>query len=308
MMKFNISPLLLYLIVIITLVYSCKKDPGSNPYATVNSAGSAKTDTSYPSSFVGLHQAIFSIKCAVPACHDGSFEPDFRTIESAYANLVYQPVVKKLKPWVYRIVPYDTAKSWLWQRINHSLIISGKDTSQGRMPLYSSALSTAELNNISKWILSGAKDMLGHVNLIPNAQPTIVSFTAYSSANTQLDTKTVSGVKGNPFIVDTNMVFTIYVLIQDDSTLVSNLIHNQLKLSLVENDFSAAKSYPGTYIVKGTSKLWSYTINSSNFSVGDTVYFHCYTNDQSHSMDTEYPRAETSSYYKTLWSFKIVPY
>ena len=32
--------------------------------------------------------------CANSGCHDGSFEPDFRTIESSYNTLVYQPVIK----------------------------------------------------------------------------------------------------------------------------------------------------------------------------------------------------------------------
>ena len=84
---------------------------------------------------------VFQPKCAQPACHDGAFSPDFRTIESAYASLVYNDVVKKLSPWKYVITPGDTANSWLWQRVNHEMIVSGNDTSQGRMPLYFDKLS-----------------------------------------------------------------------------------------------------------------------------------------------------------------------
>jgi hypothetical protein len=51
-----------------------------------------------PYSITGLHKNIFSAKCSMPGCHDGNFEPDFRTIQSSYSTLVYQTVNKTVLP------------------------------------------------------------------------------------------------------------------------------------------------------------------------------------------------------------------
>ncbi|MGB1317595.1 MAG: hypothetical protein ACPG5W_05290, partial [Flavobacteriales bacterium] len=60
-----------------------------------------------PASFVGLHQNIFKPTCANSGCHDGTFEPDFRTIESSYNTLVFHDVVKNnpAGTYEYRVKP-----------------------------------------------------------------------------------------------------------------------------------------------------------------------------------------------------------
>src|SRR5881392_1918465 len=76
-------------------INGCKKEPVPlvNPYDGVNykidSASQAVPD---PNSIVGLHKNIFSTRCALPGCHDGTFEPDYRTVQSTFSTLVYQPV------------------------------------------------------------------------------------------------------------------------------------------------------------------------------------------------------------------------
>jgi hypothetical protein len=40
-------------------------------------------------SIAGLYTYIFKPTCANVGCHDGTFEPDFRTLESAYNSLVF---------------------------------------------------------------------------------------------------------------------------------------------------------------------------------------------------------------------------
>ena len=59
------------------------------------------------------HKNILEPKCANPACHDGTFEPDFRTIEGSYNTLVYHPVTKNDEDLTYehRVVPGDIRAS-----------------------------------------------------------------------------------------------------------------------------------------------------------------------------------------------------
>ena len=60
-----------------------------------------------PASIEGLHANIFGKTCANSGCHDGNFEPDFRTIESTYNTLVFQPIIKNdlQGTYEYRVVP-----------------------------------------------------------------------------------------------------------------------------------------------------------------------------------------------------------
>ncbi len=104
-----------------------------NPYDTLQYPENKVPEIAVDSnSFLGIHKYILSKKCAVPACHDGSFEPDYRTVQSAYNTLVYAGVVKNdsAKSFEYRVVPGDTAHSWLHERITTT------DAVLGRMPLY----------------------------------------------------------------------------------------------------------------------------------------------------------------------------
>src|SRR5688572_4080833 len=104
-----------------------------NPYDSIDyGTGGSNPVIIDSSSFLGIHTFILSKKCAVPACHGGSFEPDYRTIESSYNTLVYHPVVKNnaTNDFTYRVVPFDTGASWLHERITTT------DPVLGRMPLY----------------------------------------------------------------------------------------------------------------------------------------------------------------------------
>src|SRR5690606_15850599 len=81
----------------VLLLSGCKKeeviqkntpDAPFNPYDTITHTPPTQEMPKVDSaSFMGLHTFIFSKSCAQPACHDGSFEPDFRTVESAYNSL-----------------------------------------------------------------------------------------------------------------------------------------------------------------------------------------------------------------------------
>ncbi len=82
-----------------------------NPFETTGGGGTS-VSTVDSNTFLGLHTHVFAQTCAQPGCHDGSFEPDFRTVESAYRTLVYHPVVKNTpdERFDFRVVPGDRSE------------------------------------------------------------------------------------------------------------------------------------------------------------------------------------------------------
>ena len=316
-MKEKIIYLFACALLIAAVVAGCKKekpDP-ANPFESLNDAPTDISDTVDANTFLGIHKNILSVKCANPSCHDGSFEPDYRTVESAYNTLVYHPVIKKLSPWNFRVVPFDTAKSWLWQRVNHEKIISGMDTSGGRMPLYKDALSSSELKNISTWILNGARDIHGAVPVFPNEEPKVNGYVAVDSANTNVTLSSAydraDSLYYNPFIVSHNQAMIIAVEAEDDSTDASLFQNCTLKLSQSQDNFTSAVSKTCTLITftdaTGLHKLWIAYINTKNFPASTTQYMRFYLNDGDHPASTEFPLNESLIYYKTFWSFYIKP-
>ena len=63
-----------------------------NPFDTITPPSPPVTTPIDSSTFLGLHEYIFSTTCAVPGCHDGHFEPDFRSVQSSYNTMVYHVV------------------------------------------------------------------------------------------------------------------------------------------------------------------------------------------------------------------------
>ena len=85
-------------------VVACRKeeDPIPNPYDNpLNDPppSGGGPDPFDPSSIQGLHQNIFSTKCASAGCHDGNFEPDFRSVESSYIRWCITEIRKREILW-----------------------------------------------------------------------------------------------------------------------------------------------------------------------------------------------------------------
>lgn len=306
--------------ILLVAVNSCKKEeepepaPPPNPYDEVNYGGTTNNSTPPdPNSFVGIHTNIFKTRCAMPGCHDGNFEPDFRTVQSAYATLVYHRVKKKLSPWVFRVAPGDTANSWLWQRINHELIVSGADTSQGRMPLYSSMLPASEMSNIRTWILNGAKDMFGYTPTYPNTEPRIQPYYYATNSSFSIDygktENRMDSIYYNPFFLPDNTSINLAFFVEDDSTAVSAMLVNKLKISLNPNDFSAPIGiYTATYVnFPPNPPLHLVSINTAILPKSDTLFMRYFVNDGDHTNDTYFPTDNLPFPYKTYWSFYINP-
>ena len=312
----NISFLFLLLTAtIFCIIQSCSKDGQvpDNPYKKVSyDKDIVLIDTLSPSSIVGLHKNIFQIRCAILACHNGNFEPDFRTVQSTYATLLYQPIKKNniAKTFSFRVVPFDTTHSLLHERLTNCCFVNQDD----RMPQDNIGIPLArnDIDNINKWIMNGARDMFGQTVKYPDKEPNILYFVAFDTLPPKVTlsdkSNRVGGVFYNAFIVHPNSNMVVVISVQDDSTAIENLQYNKLKLSLNKKDFSAAKEYTAKFYDFGKDgRFWIASLNTIDFPSDTTVYMRYYVNDGHHTNNKEMPDDQLPDPYRTFWSFYITP-
>lgn len=292
------SILILSLIVFLVACYKEVPDDQPNPFDGQNTdQNPGDKDSLDPSSFAGLHKQIFSVRCAVPLCHDGSFEPDFRSIESAYQNLVYHKVVKNdaQNSFTYRVIPHDVDHSWLIERLITD------DPVLGRMPLYANPLSETQLGHIKAWINKGCPDVAGNPAKYPNLQPQTITRFALDGNNQRVDTN-FDGRFPAPFIVPPGLTFKLIVQVKDDSTATNMLKNMEFKFSYDRDNFIGATTKPAFYLLEDFVMV---TLNSNDFQPNKKVYFRFYCQDDHHSTQAEFPELGTPFYYKDLFAFIV---
>ena len=274
-------------------------DPADNPFDAVSNGGNGgEGDTLDPESIAGLHKQIFAVRCANPLCHDGSFEPDFRTIQSTYNNLVYHQVIKNTinNDFTYRVLPYDPGNSWLIERLTTT------DPVLGQMPLYADPLSEKQLGHIRDWINAGCPDINGQPAKFPNLKPQVAGRAAFDENQVRLDTG-LSGGRFSPFIIAEGTRVTMYFVVRDDSTAPQNLTINEAKFSYDRNDFSSPISVKkATYF---TQDFFVIQFDAAEFQSNVPVYFRYYVKDEHNSTPTEFPLDGSLFYYKELFAFII---
>lgn len=296
----------------LVVIHSCKKDPvPHNPYDDIDYGSTNPTTPPDPNSIVGIHNNILKTRCAKSGCHDGNFEPDFRTVESSYATLVYHRIVKNSpdSAFTFRVVPYDTAKSVLHERLTNCCFVNQND----RMPqdIIGVPLQQSLVNNIVNWIMGGAKDMFGNVPSYPNTAPKILYYYATDptyTLNYAADTNRMDSIFYNPFYVPNNTTLNLVFLVSDDSTTVPNMQVNTLKISTDPDDFSSALSYTATYVyINPTLEFHLATINTATLPNSDTLFMRYFINDGDHPQNTQFPTDNLVLPYKTYWSFFVKP-
>lgn len=296
-------------------VSSCKKEEivPENPFDKINYGDDTpQADTLNSVTLAGLHRNLFVTKCAVPGCHDGNFEPDFRTVQSSYSTLVYAPIIKNndANEFTYRVIPFDTANSVLYERITNCCFVNADD----RMPQdnIGTGLPQADIDKVAQWIMNGAKNTDGEVATRPDLEPT---FTFYYAANSDYTVEysavnnRVDSLIFNPFkIPNGEQSFVFVAAVSDDITPVSQLQYNQLYVSDQKDNFSSAFQYQGTLVnVPGQGPLWIVVVPLSGINPGVQYYMRYYTNDGQHPNNTEFPTNTTVDAYKTYWSFILQP-
>ena len=285
------------------LVSCIEDDLLLNPYDGVDYSDTTLViDTLSPTSFVKLHRDVLGPSCNVMGCHDGTFEPDFRTVESSYNTLVYHPIIKNnlADEFTYRVVPEDTALSVLHERLTNCCFVNTND----RMPQdnIGNSLPTADLEAVSAWILDGAKDITGAIPSEPNNFPNINYFSAMDADydSTYSDNRVQFYM---PFLMPENEQVNFIFKVNDDHTNAGNMSTNQLSISEYSDDFFNAITATAVTFEQ-TNKLWLLPFNTAILQSGKT-YFMRYTFSDEQGQTTTYPNNQTSYVYKSIWSFTV---
>ncbi len=315
------------MIPLIAVVYTaCRKEvteiPGKvpdNPFDTINYDVNDPTDTIDATSFVGIHKYIFAPTCAVPGCHDGHFEPDFRTVESAYNTMVYHKVEKNdaNNSFEFRVVPGDAGSSWLHERITTD------DAVLGRMPLYDT-LTQQEIDLITNWILDGAKDPFGNSPVQPTYLPSFFGLLMYENDTTGFRYDTMRTNIATPIELPPNKTINIWIGLFDQDVdgnflPASDFTYNKYKLSNHLYDFSgsseqslsvlpALSPFMGPIPFGQPAKAPYYhhfTINTNDFPLGQQQYFRVYVQDSDNNSPSEIPSSGSPVYLLTYFSFVV---
>lgn len=265
------------------LLLSCKKD---NPFTP---GDDSPKDSLSITNFAGLHQHILEPRCANPACHDGAFEPDFRTAESAYNTMVYQPVTKNddSASYTYRVVPGSIEDSWLMNRLMTD------DDTLGQMPLYSIPLTQKELGYFSDWVLDSARDAFGHVLIRPNRSPEVKWYSAYEGNVVyvnRIDTNRINGWS-SAMQVPYNQDITLLFLLADDLTEVKDLSDHKFFYSN-NMDYSNASMITPLYY---SGNYYTVSIPANTFTQTQQYWFYYHVQDDVNS--TDFPNTESKSWW-----------
>lgn len=301
------------------IFFGCKKTTFENPYDAYVTPPLYSDPTplaSLPSdNFAYLQNVIFKPTCANSGCHDGAFEPDFRTIASSYNTMVYQPVLTNdaTNSFIYRVDPGSAASSLVHER----LLVALPNTSGIMPPVTNSDWNnnkTSYINSIKNWINNGAKDMYGNDPTPGNPLPVVTGFHAFPDGNTSSPYSRAPGSGVTPILIPSGNV-DLWFNFTDDQTAPSNFTINEIKISpfmyddfdtvssgvmnitstLSANDF---ESNPATFTHK-------YDFDASIYSSGTILYVRVYVLDADNTTPLETPNKGTAKQVLYLFSLYV---
>lgn len=305
-------------LIILALAAGCTTD-ADNPFDNPDNLPPEDT-TAFgdidPKSFVGLHQNIFKPTCANSGCHDGTFEPDFRTIESSYNTLVYHSVIKndQNNSYQYRVKPGSISESIMWLRLTEDI-----DGISGIMPLDAFYDPESEwnrnkdehLSNINDWIMDGALDMFGNPPNQNNQQPGIAGI--YAEADGQ-----PCDVAQRVDIPNGTQQVTVWFALNDKETPAQNLQNASVKMSgLIDVDddtlatefplqvLSAPETHP-SFLNEPAEFYHSFNFSTSAYPPDSTYYMRVFVKDPMQADTTQIPQDGSQFYIKQLFSWHYV--
>lgn len=295
---------------------SCTKD-SENPFDDPNNLPPEDTTIVAevdPKSFVGLHQNIFEPTCANSGCHDGTFEPDFRTIESSYNTLVYHGVVKNNQSgsYEYRVKPGSIAESILWLRLTEDI-----DGISGIMPLNASydpesewnANKSEYLTNINDWIMDGAPDMFGNPPSTNNQQPGISGIYAEADGN-PVD------VSDRIYIPTGSNQVSIWFALNDKETSPQNFEYTKVKMSgRIDFVDTLMTEYPlqvlgspvthNGFLGDPVDFQHKFDFSTAGFQSDTTYYLRVFVKDPMQTDTTQIPQDGSQFYIKRYFSWQF---
>tara|TARA_B100000683_G_scaffold170534_1_gene164297 strand:+ start:5746 stop:6705 length:960 start_codon:yes stop_codon:yes gene_type:complete len=311
--------LLLSVVMAIVFLDSCKKDVAINPFddpsiqAPVVNTDSVNLE---PNSFAYLHKNIFKPTCSNSGCHDGTFEPDFRTIYSSYNTLVYHPLISNnaAGTFTYRVMPGNADLSVL-----HERLINFIPNSSGIMPLAVDQGSdweekeTEYIQNIKDWINDGAKDIYGNIPSLGNLHPKGIGIVAFQSGTTSNPYVRLGGSNAPIEVPASNI--DVWFALDDDQTAASQMQFNKYKLNDSPYYFTEV-GYGDLQIESAITEddLWgsptSFThkasLDLSTFSVGTYLYLRVYVQDEDHPNPVEFPNDGSHQSMLAYFTLKVI--
>ena len=173
--------------ILCTLIHCQGDNLPPNPYDAIQDLDDLSTDSIPLASLEGLQTKVFAPTCANSGCHDGTFEPDFRTAEASYNRLVYQPIIKNYvsNPLSYRALPFDANNSMILRRLQEDI-----DGISGIMPLATEPDSDWEIQqrklhrSVRRMDQPGCPDMFGNVVQATDFIPQLKGFQITATGST----------------------------------------------------------------------------------------------------------------------------
>ena len=326
MMHWSLTPLqiraLLWCSLVVLAANGCKPETPPNPYdgiAPVISTNGLVVPPLPEDNFAWLHQQILGPTCANSGCHDGTFEPDFRTVGSSWNTLVNQPVTANDADMSFtrRVVPGNVSLSFLHERLTVNI-----PNTSGMMPLEVDQDSDynerrAEyIAAVSAWIEAGAPDINGNVAPAEGASlpPQIHGFAAFPPGAISEPYTRAEGVGLQPILVDAAPI-QIFAAVSDDLIPQANIqCEWALGMDIADADAAAGG---------GTFAPAPFTFTAGTFSGSDEEYGLLAEVDLSNaapgsewtlqlratdgSSETRAPSAASPDYIGLLYRLRIVP-
>ena len=286
------------------LVNCTEDDLLLNPYDGIDYSDTTLViDTLSSTSFVKLHRDVLGPSCNVMGCHDGSFEPDFRTVQSSYNTLVYHSILKNNldETFTYRVVPGDTANSVLHERLTNCCFVNTND----RMPQdnIGNSLPQEDLDKVANWILDDAKDITGAIPNEPNNLPNIKWYYVTNATYDIISDNREDGLFYKPFLMPANEQVTFVFRVTDDNTNAGAMLVNELSISEYQDDFTNSIDVSAQF--EPNDHVWFLAFDTSILQVGKTYFFRYTINDGENAANTIYPNSQNSFIYKSIWSFTV---
>lgn len=262
-----------------------------------------------PNSIAGIYENIFKPTCSNVGCHDGTFEPDFRTIESSYNTLVYQEPIKNDGNYSYRVHPGNTQGSVILARLTNELTPA--------MPIQVEpdsdwpANRDAYIQNIRNWIEAGAPDITGTVRELEYPRPVLFGAGAVVDGEWRLR----KGGSGPILIPRDEDEIELYFSFKHDVIDPSEFSHNKISFSTDPNVYDSTQVImnlevlPAVRVERG---FYGYEVAYTHRVVFnpqtdlnpdvDQWYFRVYVKDDKNDV-TEIPTDDGIFYIKSYMSY-----
>lgn len=309
-------------VLVLILFGACKREEPANPYLDfVQPVPNENPDADDlpEGGFAWLHAKVFAPTCANSGCHDGTFEPEFRTMASAYNSLVNHPVIANNPQgsFEYRVVPGNADASFL-----HERLFTFVPNTSGIMPLETNGTDWPQngayyKQKIREWINAGAPDIYG--NPAPSAEvntpPVVYGLAIFPQNNTTNPyTREVDSPYGIGAIEVPAGTVDVWILPFDDNAGINQFSSITLKTSQSATEFNAISSAP--FALQTPINALDFGNNPNPFYykaaldlsgyLPGTYYLRVYLNDGVQSSLTEVPNDNSAPFWYLVFSIKIV--